>query len=452
MKFMKYTLTLFVTGLLLLSQAAQAQEMLINTIAGTGVIGFSGDGGTSTNAELYGPQNVTVDNLGNIYFCDFFNLRVRKISTAGVITTVAGNGVSGYSSDTALATTVDMNPQAVVADKLGNIYISDGANVIFKVNSVGVVYRIAGTTMSGYTGDGGLAINARLNGPRGLALDTMGNLYFADAMNNVVRKINTSGVISTIAGDDSAGYFGDDSVATIAKLDSPLSVAVDYSGNVFISDYKNNVIRKVDVNGIMSTYAGVYSLTPGYTGNNGPATAATLNGPGYIAVDTFGNLFIPDANNNVVRKVNAVSGIITTVAGNGTFGFGGDLGNALGANLHVPYGVAVDNSGTLYIADANNERIRKVYNPYLAVKNVYTNADINVYPNPSFGQVTVTGLDQSDKVFIYDMLGRQIGTGWQISNAGSKTFDVASLDAGVYLLQVNDASGSKKAVTRLVKE
>ena len=118
----------------------------------------------------------------------------------------------------------------------------------------------------------------------------------------------------------------------------------------------------------------------------------------------------------------------------------------------MPYGVAVDNSGTLYIADANNERIRKVYNPYLAVKNVYTNADINVYPNPSFGQVTVTGLDQSDKVFIYDMLGRQIGTGWQISNAGSKTFDVASLDAGVYLLQVNDASGSKKAVTRLVKE
>ena len=450
--FMKYTLTLFISGLFLLSQAAHGQEMYIKTIAGTGVQGFSGDGAAATGADLYGPHNVAVDNAGNVYFVDYFNFRVRKISsTTGDITTIAGNGSGGYINDTTIATTVPLNPEAVAVDKYGNVYISDDADVILIVNTSGIIHRIAGiTSIGGYAGDGGLAINAKLDVPRGLAVDNLGNIYFADAFNNVVRKINTAGIISTVAGDDTAGYVGDGFSAVTAKLDSPVAVAVDYIGNLYISDYKNNVVRVVDTFGVINTYAG--NGLYGYSGDNGLAVNATLRGPAYLAVDTFGNVFIPDENNNVIREVKAASGVITTVAGNGSAGFGGDLGYALGANLHIPYGVAVDIYGSIYVADANNERIREVYNPYLSVKNISANTNITAYPNPSTGFVTLSGLQLAEKVSVYDVLGRQIGNSWDITANGSQTFDISSFSAGVYMLQVNDAQGNKVAVARLVKE
>lgn len=451
MKFVKYTFTLFISSLLLLSQAAHGQVMIIKTIAGAGEYGFAGDGGPATAAYLYGPTSLAVNSSGDVYFVDFFNFRVRKISTTGVITTVAGNGAHGYTKDTVLATSTPVNPQAVAVDKHGNLYISDIDYVIRKVTPVGLIYSVAGSTDSGYAGDGGPAINAKFGGIRGIAVDTSGNIFVADAVNNVVRKISTSGIITTVAGNDTAGFLGDNTLAIHAELDSPYAVAVDHYGNLFISDYKNNVIRKVDTGGIITRYAGMYGVT-GYSNIPALAVNSALNTPGNIAVDTAGNLFIPDAYNNVVREVVRSSGIIKTVVGNHTAGFGGDTYTATAANLYTPFGVAVDVYGSIYIADANNQRVREVYNPYLAVPNLYNSNSTDLFPNPTYGQITLNGLNKADKVSIYDMLGRQAVEGWEVKAEGSQTFDVSSLATGVYLLQVRDANGNKKSVTRLIKE
>ena len=262
--------------------------------------------------------------------------------------------------------------------------------------------------------------------------------------------INTSGVISTVAGNGTAGYSGDGGNADSAKLDSPYAVAVDLYGNLYITDFNNDVIRKVGTNDTISTYAGMAGVY-GYFGDNGPATAAKLNFPAGIAVDNEGNLYIPDSHNDVIRKVNA-SGVITTVAGNGSAGFGGDLGNALGANLLTPFGVAVDKYGSIYIADAGNERIRQAYIAALSVSSVYTHNDVDVYPNPSAAQITLSGLSKADRVCVFDLTGRQMGAAWDVIADGSQTFNIRSLATGVYLLQVFDSNGSKKAVAQLVKE
>ena len=450
MKFMKYTYTLFISCLVLLSRAAIAQTLDIKTIAGTGVLGFSNDGMVGTSAQLYAPINVAVDKGENVYVVDYYNVRVRKINGGDVITTVAGTGTGGYTGDSTLATSARINPQAVAVDKLGNLYIVDGIySVVRKVNTLGIISTVAGTGILGYTGNGGPATSARFRGMRGIAVDTFGNMYIADAENNVVRKVNTAGIVSTVAGNDTAGYSGDYTPAINARLDSPYSVAVDLIGNLFITDYKNNVIRKVDTDGIITTYAG--NGLYGHTGDNGPAASAELNGPAGIAVDTAGNLYIADANNNVIRKVDR-NGIITTVVGNGSAGFGGDLGPALGANLHTPFGVAVDNYHNIIIADANNERVRKAYDPHLAVNSIVKTTSLDVYPNPSAGHITLDNLSKSDKVSIHDMLGRQVGSTWDVAADGTQSFDISSLTSGVYLLQVRDANGDKIAVARFVKE
>jgi len=214
----------------------------------------------------------------------------------------------------------------------------------------------ASTGIGGYTGNGGLAYAAELNACSGVTFDGAGNVYIADRNNNVVRKVNTSGIISTFAGTGTAGYSGDNGPATLAKLNQPYGVASDAAGNVYIADYNNNVIRKVSTTGTITTYAGVG--LPGYSGDIGPATAAGLNGPTGVAVDTTGNLFIADANNNVVREV--MSGSIYTIAGTGTHGYSGDGDFAVNAKLYYPVSVAVDPYDQLYIADFNNHVVRKI--------------------------------------------------------------------------------------------
>lgn len=451
---MKFRFTLIISSLLLLSQVVHAQPLRIMTYAGSGVRGYGGDGAIATNAAFYGPTSLCIDRSGNVYVVDYFNSRVRRINAHDTITTAAGNGSTGYSGDGSIATSATVNPSAVATDKYGNLYITDGAYTVRKVNSVGIITRIAGFPAdSGYTGNGGPALSASFAGPRGIAIDSSGNIFIADAPNNVVRKINgATGVITTVAGNDTAGYLGDGALAIHAELDSPYAVAVDLTGSLFITDYKNNVIRKVDNAGIITTYAGVNPPVRGYTGDNGLATLAELNRPAGIAVDTAGNLYICDANNNVIRKVNKTSKVITTIAGNGTAGFSGDWGYATGANLWSPFGIAVATDGTIYVADAENQRVRKIYNPFLNVNNVFVNTDIDLYPNPAVGQVTLNGLNKADKVSVLDMLGRQIGNVWEITADGTQTFDIRSLSTGVYMLQVTDTDGNKKAVVRFVKE
>lgn len=281
----------------------------ISTFAGNYTSGFSGDGSAASGAELASPFAVAVDKSGNVYIADQFNNRIRKVDRNGNISTVAGNGTSGY------------------------------------------------------TGDGGAATSAELSDPEGIAIDSSGNLYISDTANSVVRKVSTSGTISTIAGNFTAGggYAGDGAAATSAQLFHPSGIAVDSKGRIYIADTSNNIIRIVTTDGNINTYAGNFGAGIGFTGDGGPATSARLNNPEGLALDSAGNLYIADGNNNRVRVVNAATGTITTLAGSSTLGgFGGDGGLATKARLNTPKGVAVDSVGNVYIADTYNARIRLV--------------------------------------------------------------------------------------------
>jgi hypothetical protein len=372
---------------------------IITTVAGNGTKGYSGDGGAATNAELYHPMGVAVDTTGNLFIGDYGNNRIRKVGVNGTITTVAGNGTNGYSGDGGAATNAELNSSlGAAADASGNLFIADyGNNRIRKVGVNGIITTVAGNGTGSYSGDGGVATNAELYNPYGVAVDASRNLFIADTENNVIRKVGTNGIITTVAGNgNGAGtggygnyYSGDGGAATNAELNLPVDMKVDDSGNVFIADYGNNRIRKVGVNGIITTVAG--NGTGSYSGDGGAATNAELYLPHGVAVDALGNLFIADLENLRIREV-GTNGIITTVAGNGTAGYSGDGGAATNAELYNPYGVAVDASGNLFIADSWNSRIRKVVlpGPTLVLNNVgFGNAGAyDVVVSSPYGSVT----------------------------------------------------------------
>jgi sugar lactone lactonase YvrE/pimeloyl-ACP methyl ester carboxylesterase len=328
----------------------------ITTVAGGGTNGL-GDGGPATSAQLYAPEGVALDTDGNLYIADFSDSRIRKVTMSRVINTVAGVGGGGFFNDGGLATSAGLNnPLGVAVDTIGNIFIADvNNNRIRKVTPSGVISTVAGTGVSGFSGDGGQATSARLAVPLAVAVDTDGNLYIADHINHRIRKVTAGGLISTIAGNGTAGFSGDGGPATSAGLKSPSGVTVDTAGNIFIADTSNNRIRKV-AGGLISTIAG--NGTAGFSGDGGPATSAGLKSPSGVTVDTAGNIFIADTSNNRIRKV--AGGLISTIAGNGTAGFSGDGGPATSAELNNPWGIAFDIVGNLYIADGSNFRVRKV--------------------------------------------------------------------------------------------
>ena len=332
----------------------------ITTVAGNGTFGFSGDGGAATHASLKAPVGVAVDAAGNVSIVDYANQRIRRVDPAtGLITTVAGNGSLGFSGDGGPATSASLaNPAGVAVDANDNLFIADSANHrIRKVDPAGTITTVAGKGSWGFSGDGGPATSARLSTPSGVGVDAAGNLFIADFGNQRIRKVDPSGIITTVAGNGTRGFSGDGGPATSASLALPHGVAVDAAGNLFIADQGNQRIRKVDPAGIITTVAG--NGTRGFSGDGGPATSASLAIPRRVAVDAAGNLFIADQVNQRIRKVDA-AGIITTVAGNGTRGFSGDGGSATSASLANPMGVAVDASDNLYIADSGNSRIRRV--------------------------------------------------------------------------------------------
>jgi uncharacterized protein (TIGR03437 family) len=329
----------------------------ISTVVGTGVLGFAGDGGPGNKAQVHQASGVAADSSGNLYIADSLNTRIRKLA-GGNISTIAGNGVYSYSGDGGAATSAQLfAPQNVAVDASGNLYIADtGNNTVREVSTKGVITTIAGTGTAGSSGDGGAATSAQLNGPRGIAVDSAGNIYVADTNNSRVRKIS-NGSITTYAGSGTAGYAGDGGAAGSAALNAPTGLALDKSGNLYIADLANNVIRKVSTSGTISTIAG--SGTQGYSGNGGAATSARLSGPQDVAVDSSGNVYIADTLNSVVREVTA-NGTIQTVAGTGFAGYTGDGGLAVAAQFASPESVAVDSVGNLYIADSGS-RIRKVF-------------------------------------------------------------------------------------------
>jgi sugar lactone lactonase YvrE len=339
----------------------------ISTIAGSGTQGYLGDNGPAINAEIYNAASVATDNFGNIYFADSANSRIRKVAAStGIISTVAGNGTSAFSGDGGPATSASLySPTGVAIDANGNLYIADTENSrIRKVNAAtGIISTVAGTGTTGFSGDNGIATSATLSSPCGLAVDAAGNLYFADIYNVRVRKVAAStGIITTVAGNGTAGVAANGVPATTTMLWSPQSVAVDFSGNVYIADGAN-VIYRVGTDGLIMVAAGTESIDyigPNtFSGDNGPAINATISVPHQIAVDAGGNVYFADNGNDRIRKITATTGIISTVAGNGNAGYSGDNGPATAAAIGGARGVAVDASGNLYIADGNS-RIRKV--------------------------------------------------------------------------------------------
>jgi len=339
------------TFLLLLFIHYSSTAQFITTIAGTGVAGYSGDGGPATAAQLNGPQGVIKDHLGNIYIADAENHCIRFINTTGIIRTVAGNGTGGYTGDGGQATNAELGyPANIAVDYTGNIYIVDVTNnCIRKVTaSTGIINTIAGTGISGYNGDGILATTAQLYFPSGIDIDGSGDIYISDEGNARIRLINTSGIISTFAGRGSTGYSGDGGLATAGNLAGPLGIILDASDNLFIADQGNERTRQVAFGSeILSTYAG--NGTAGYIGDGIPATTTELNQPYGVAADGLSNIYIADFANNRIRKV-IPSGTISTIAGTGTAGFSGDGGPATIAQLNHPAGVGqyLGDNGVVY--------------------------------------------------------------------------------------------------------
>ena len=336
----------------------------LTIVAGNGTSGFSGDGGPATSAALYFPLGVFADSSGNIFIADTSNQRIREVIAAtGVIQTVAGNGTNGFSGDGGPATAAQLsNPGSIFVDGSGNIFIADSSNDRIRevVATTGSIQTVAGNGTYGFGGDDGPATGAALAGPSGMFVDTSGNIFIADEGNQRIREvIAATGTIQTIAGTGNYGFSGDGGLATSASFRNLSGLSLDASGNIFIADRDNNRIREVlATTGIIQTVAGTGNY--GFSGDGGPATSAALNLPDGIFTDSGANIFIPDTGNNRIREVASATRNIQTVAGNGTVSFGGDGGPATSAQISDPRSIFVDGSGNIFIADTSNGRVRDV--------------------------------------------------------------------------------------------
>jgi len=339
----------------------QASSFNISTIAGNTTAGTLGDNGAATSAELNVPIQVVVDSSHNVYIADSINNRIRKVSD-GKITTIAGTGQLGYSGDGGAATKALLNdPYGLWLDSSGNFYIADLDNqVVRKVTAGGTISTVAGNYPdgAGFSGDGTPATNAQLAQPFGVVTDKAGNLYITDSFNNRIRMVDTSGNMYTIAGNGTAGYSGDGGPATSATLYKPFGISIDNAGNLYFADSSNHRIRKIDTSGNITTVAG--TGTPGFAGDGGLATKAQLFRPWDVKVDSAGDLYIADYDNNRIRLVTP-DGVINTIAGSSGPGYAGDGGAATSAKLNFPTGIALDPSnGNLYIADSGNNVVRQL--------------------------------------------------------------------------------------------
>jgi trimeric autotransporter adhesin len=358
-----------------LSTCAWGQQYTISTFAGNGTSGYAGDGGSATSAEFSSIDGIAFDSSGNLYIADSFNQRIRKIS-GGTINTVAGNGTAGYSGDvatgvTGTATDAELRgPSGVAVDSSGNIYIADTGNHVIREVSAGIISTIAGDNTGGYAGDGGLAIDAELEFPANVAVDSSGNIYIADSGNNVIREI-TAGNINTILG---AGV-------TTTLLDDPSQVLPDNKGNLYICDSDGLRVLEFSLStGAVTLIAGDGNI--GFSGDFGPAPLAELDGPTSIAL-SGGYLYIADTFNNRIRKVYP-DGTIATVAGQSLDAYTGDGGPAVSATLSFPHGVAVDASGNVYISDTGNSVVRllKAVTPTLTPSSILNAADFKTQVSP----------------------------------------------------------------------
>jgi ribosomal protein S11 len=349
----------FAALLLLWAPAAPAATNNIFTVAGTGTAGFSGDGGPAPAAGINMPSGVAATADGGFLIADTFNHRVRRVSPAGTITTVAGTGAAGFSGDGGPAVAAELDsPDGVAATADGGFLIADTFNNrVRRVSPAGTITTVAGTGTAGFSGDGGPATAAELSAPVAVAATADGGFLIADANNNRVRRASPAGTITTVAGTGTAGFSGDGGPATAAEISDPEGVAATADGGFLIADTANNRVRRVSPAGTITTVAG--TGTAGFSGDGGPAIAAELDSPEGVAATADGGFLIADTGNNRVRRVSP-AGTITTVAGSGTAGFSGDGGPATAAELNGPNEVAATAEGGFLIADTANSRVRFV--------------------------------------------------------------------------------------------
>ena len=479
---------------------------LIVPLAGNGTPGFAGDGSQATAAEIYFPMGISLDATGNVYFADNGNNRIRKVNTSGIISTIAGGATTGYGDGGTALNAELTTPVWTVKDAAGNLYISDAiSNLIRKVNTSGTISTFAGTGTSGYSGDGGPATAAQIYEPYSMDFDGFGNLFYCDIGANIIRKINSSGIISTavgipsltggsysgdggpatactlyeplnlkidrhnrificdrsnrrirmvdttgiittIAGTGTSGYTGDGGPATAAEIASPHGITFDNSGNLYFCDASRCVVRKINTSGIISTIAG--SGTWGYSGDGGPATNAQLAFPSALTIDSAGNIYVSDGSNSCIRKIDA-TGNINTVIGTGVAGFSGDGGLASAAKLNLSYGINLDNAGNMYIADWGNHRIRKVIYDLSVMPVDVLGEALSIYPNPNQGQFSVILHSQTDEevnMTITDISGKT----WVTQKLKTNTVSNISIDLpdGIYIFNtsMNGNRVSKKII------
>jgi len=342
-------------ALVVFASQAMAQQTVLTSAAGTGTGGYNGDGQPATAAQLNGPYDVTVDAAGNIYIAEWYSSRVRKIDAAtGTIATIAGTGGHFFDGDGGPATAANLDsPEGVAVDTAGNVYIADSLNNrVRMVTPSGTITTIAGSGLPGYDGDGP-ATQHELNGPAGIVLDGSGNLYISDKSSHRIRKLNlASGQLTTIAGTGIGTYGGDGGPATAAALYNPSHLAMDKAGNLYVADTYNHRIRKITPGGIITTVAG--TGVAGFSGDGGPAGAAQLNNPTSVAIDAAGNMYISDAFNKRIRQVSSSTGTIRTIAGDAAAGCG-----TTNSSLTFPLGISVNATGDhLYIADFGSNQVR----------------------------------------------------------------------------------------------
>jgi len=455
---------LLVCALLIIAIRTSAQVELITTVAGNGVSTPFTDNVAATAATMFSPVAVAVDKAGNFYIADKSNNRIRKVTkSTGHITTVAGNGTAGYSGDGFAATAAELSgPTGVAVDTLGNLYIADYSNnSVRKITAAGIISTIAGqgpaTAGVGFGGDGGPATAALFKNPVDVAVDAAGNIYVADQNNAIVRKIDPSGNINAFAGTGTYVVGVTSGPATAAGLGIPVAIRLDASANLYIADQGNNVVYKVS-SGMMAAVAG--TGTAGYSGDGGTALGAEVRNPSGVEVDCSGNIYISDAGNQVVRKVTAATGDMSTYVSSDTAiaGFRGDGGPATGAELRTPQGLGIDTAGNLYIADESNQRIRKVY-----VKNttglpqiVSQNSNITLFPNPNNGTFTIKGSlniinDEKVSLSVINMLGKVVYENSLMVHNGTINNQVSlqnNLPEGEYLLDIR--SGTKSELAKIV--
>lgn len=429
-----------------------SEAQIITTYAGNGTGSFSGDSGPATAAGLDYFCGGTFDKFGNYYFTELGH-RVRKISTTGIITTVAGNGTSGFSGDGGIATNAQLHtPLAVAIDTLGNLYVADEENHrIRKVDTNRIITTICGSSINGYSGDGGPASSAILSYPQYICFDKTGNLYISDTYNSRVRKINAAGFISNVAGNGLGIYNGDGGLADTSSINFPIGLCFDGNNNLYIADNTHCRVRKVNTLGIISTVAG--NGIEGFSGDGGFASNAKIY-PSYLAFDNFGNLYINESYTgsfpigNRIRILHS-SGIISTVVGNGFWGYNGDGGLADTTKLNNPCGITVDSCGNLYVADDYNHRVRKVTFPhcgYESIQNITSShSAIVIFPNPTHNSLTIASPNKITSLTITSLIGQVVYT--HEYSTEKVQVDVSALPPGIYFAKINGTE-----VRKFVKE